>query len=245
MEIQAYTPNNQQIRYTVLCSAILYCIVVYHTIQYRTVLYYTTLYCTVLLYCCTVVLFLLIILIVGGLNIISFLQKILLRESSGQIIDVSPQPVSGFGKVKSSPKDTKSPKRSQKGTTPRIPKSTRSTGKKGGSRKLQHTSQTPIVSQLRPSPVSMTTGSQHSVDSDVERDPVESELPLLSTTFHKTSDDDHVSDLSSSDDNHMTFTSSFPPTRVTDLGEGYGFTEGPAPSSQWLSSNSNTSSDSD
>ena len=57
-----------------------------------------------------------------GLNIISFLQKILFRESNGQIIDVLPQPVSGFGKVKSSPKDTKSPKCSQKGTTPRIPK---------------------------------------------------------------------------------------------------------------------------
>ena len=71
-----------------------------------------------------------------------------MRESNGQIIDVLPQPVSGFGKVKSSPKDTKSPKRSQKGTNPRIPKSTRSTGKRGGSRKLQHTSPTPLVSPL-------------------------------------------------------------------------------------------------
>ena len=53
-------------------------------------------------------------------------------------------------------------------------------------------SPTPLV---RPSPVSMTTGSQHSVDSDVERDPIESDLPLLSTMFHKTSDDDYVSDL--------------------------------------------------
>ena len=41
----------------------------------------------------------------------------------------------------------------------------------------------------------MTTGSQHSVDSDVERDPIESDLPLLSPMFHKTSDDDYVSDL--------------------------------------------------
>ena len=79
--------------YTILhCSTILYCIMFYHTILYRTILYYTIiiLFHTVM-YCS-----LLIILIIGGLNIISFLQKILFRESNGQIIDVSPQPVSGL-----------------------------------------------------------------------------------------------------------------------------------------------------
>ena len=68
-----------------------------------------------------------------------------MRESNGQLIDVLPQPVSGFGKVKSSPKDSKSPKHSQKGT---IPRTIRSTGKRRGSRKLQHTSPTLLVSPL-------------------------------------------------------------------------------------------------
>ena len=96
VRVQPYSLN---LAFTILwystilnCSTILYCIMFYHTILYRTILYYTIiiLFHTVM-YCS-----LLIILIIGGLNIISFLQKILFRESNGQIIDVSPQPVSGL-----------------------------------------------------------------------------------------------------------------------------------------------------
>ena len=122
------------------------------------------------------------------------------------MINVSPQPgavtTPGYGKNKASPKVPRSPKRSQKSSGSRAPKTTK---QRKGTKKGVTTSQQSSSLKL-PSSISIMTG--QSIDHDTEQQ--SSTLPMLSTT--RMSDDGHVSDHSSSEENpggFSTFASNF------------------------------------